>query len=255
MTVAGTLTVDGEMSADGGYGSAGGSILLDVNTLIGAGTITADAGNSRTYTGAGGGGRIAIYTCDWQMSPAQVTVNPGTAYYAGQPGTIFRGSDDIQITQQPAAQIAFFGDPVTFHIAASTTHGTLYYQWRKDQVDLQETGHYTGVATDTLRIDAANHDDNGYYDVWLSDDCGDYLSDKARLIVPRPGDMNCDGAVGFGDINPFVLALSNPPAYEQQFPHCRLLQADCNGDGLVNFRDINPFVAILAGGKVTTAKR
>jgi hypothetical protein len=62
------------------------------------------------------------------------------------------------------------------------------------------------------------------------------------------GDLNCDGAIDFGDINPFVLTLTNPAAYEAAFPNCDILNADINGDGSVNFGDINPFVALLSGG-------
>ncbi len=61
---------------------------------------------------------------------------------------------------------------------------------------------------------------------------------------PR-GDVNCDRAVDFGDINPFVLALTNPVAYAQAYPDCRLALADINGDGRVDFGDINPFVRLL----------
>jgi putative cofactor-binding repeat protein len=61
------------------------------------------------------------------------------------------------------------------------------------------------------------------------------------------GDLNCDGSVSFGDINPFVLTLTNPAAYEATFPNCDLLNADINSDGTVNFGDINPFVALLTG--------
>jgi hypothetical protein len=62
------------------------------------------------------------------------------------------------------------------------------------------------------------------------------------------GDLNCDGVVNFDDINPFVLALSDPTGYQSQYPNCNILNGDCNGDGNVNFDDINPFVAILSGG-------
>jgi hypothetical protein len=73
----------------------------------------------------------------------------------------------------------------------------------------------------------------------------------ATLTTVSPtgtGDLNCDGAVGFGDINPFVLALSNPSAYASAYADCNALNADINGDGVVNFTDINPFVALLSGG-------
>ena len=61
------------------------------------------------------------------------------------------------------------------------------------------------------------------------------------------GDLNCDGAVSFGDINPFVLALTNPGGYAAAFPNCNILNADINQDGRVDFGDINPFVRLLTG--------
>jgi len=60
------------------------------------------------------------------------------------------------------------------------------------------------------------------------------------------GDMNCDGSVGFGDINPFVLAMVNPQQYAIQYPGCPMeYVGDINGDGQFGFADINPFVALL----------
>ena len=61
-------------------------------------------------------------------------------------------------------------------------------------------------------------------------------------------DMNCDGVLNFGDINPFWLALSNPSAWHVAYPNCDILNGDINGDGTVGFGDINPFVALLSGG-------
>ena len=49
------------------------------------------------------------------------------------------------------------------------------------------------------------------------------------------GDLDGDGSVDFGDINPFVLLLSNPTLWQQTYPDCPMI----NGD-------INPFVALLA---------
>lgn len=59
------------------------------------------------------------------------------------------------------------------------------------------------------------------------------------------GDMNCDGLVDFGDINPFVMALSNPAGYAAAYPNCDIRNGDINGDGRVDFGDINPFVRLL----------
>ena len=69
-------------------------------------------------------------------------------------------------------------------------------------------------------------------------------------LAPAPGmvgDLNCDGTVDFGDINPFVLALTNPGVYATTYPDCDILNGDINGDGSVDFGDINPFVQLLTG--------
>jgi hypothetical protein len=62
------------------------------------------------------------------------------------------------------------------------------------------------------------------------------------------GDLNCDGAVNFGDINPFVLYLSNFSGWQATYLDCRPEVGDINGDGIYpSFGDINPFVALLSG--------
>jgi subtilisin family serine protease len=62
------------------------------------------------------------------------------------------------------------------------------------------------------------------------------------------GDMNCDGTVNGYDIDPFVLALTNPAGYQAAYPACQIGNADINGDGVVNGYDIDPFVSLLTGG-------
>ncbi len=59
------------------------------------------------------------------------------------------------------------------------------------------------------------------------------------------GDLNCDGVVNAFDIDAFVLALTDPTAYQTDHPYCDSLNADVNGDGVVNGFDIDPFVALL----------
>jgi aminopeptidase N len=73
----------------------------------------------------------------------------------------------------------------------------------------------------------------------------------AEFAVLVRGDVNCDGTVDFGDINPFVLLLSNESAWRAAYPGCPVLNGDINGDGTAgqaSFGDINPFVALLTGG-------
>lgn len=61
------------------------------------------------------------------------------------------------------------------------------------------------------------------------------------------GDLNCDGAVNAFDIDPFVLALTSPAAYQVAFPDCDINLADINSDGEINAFDIDPFVELLTG--------
>jgi hypothetical protein len=62
------------------------------------------------------------------------------------------------------------------------------------------------------------------------------------------GDVNCDGLVNAFDIDPFVLALTDPDGYLASYPWCNLNNADINGDGAINAFDIDPFVLLLTGG-------
>jgi hypothetical protein len=63
------------------------------------------------------------------------------------------------------------------------------------------------------------------------------------------GDLNGDGLVNFGDLTPFVKALTDIPGYEAMFPGIdRVAACDVSGDGLCNFGDLTPFVSLLTGG-------
>ena len=71
-----------------------------------------------------------------------------------------------------------------------------------------------------------------------------YVPDECESV----GDLNCDGATDFGDINPFVLYLSNYAAWLASFPGCDPVNGDINGDGIYGqgaLDDINPFVTLL----------
>lgn len=59
------------------------------------------------------------------------------------------------------------------------------------------------------------------------------------------GDMDCDGDVDFDDIDDFVLGLTNPQGYENQFGVPPATKGDTDEDGDLDFDDIDDFVAIL----------
>jgi hypothetical protein len=88
-------------------------------------------------------------------------------------------------------------------------------------------------------------------DTW---DAGFTLWLDGVCLTPQPhlaGDVNCDGTIDFGDINPFVLLLSDEAAWQTAYPDCPTLNGDINDDGTYgqwSFGDINPFVALLVGG-------
>ena len=107
MSVAGTLRVDGQLTANGwagtsgnydaGGGGAGGSLWLTVGTLSGAGSISANGGQGghnfgvgTQYTaGGGGGGRIAVeYGTNTLTGPISATGGIGDV--RGGAGTVYR---------------------------------------------------------------------------------------------------------------------------------------------------------------------
>jgi glucose/arabinose dehydrogenase len=68
---------------------------------------------------------------------------------------------------------------------------------------------------------------------------------KIVAVGPQKGDLNNDGVVNFGDINAFVLALSDPTAYTLQYGYPPEQAGDLDCDGRMTFGDISPFVALL----------
>ena len=89
----------------------------------------------------------------------------------------------------------------------------------------------------------------GVCTVELPSECGGTFKGLDTTCDPTPcicpGDLNCDGIVDFGDINPFVLVLSNFQLWQQTYPGCPWRNGDIDGNGSVGFQDINPFVALI----------
>lgn len=83
---------------------------------------------------------------------------------------------------------------------------------------------------------------------WATPPDGGREAFRVHLGTFRLGDVNCDEAVDFDDIDAFVVALTGAEDYAAAYPDCRLSQADCNRDGAVDFNDIDPFVCCLIAG-------
>ena len=108
-------------------------------------------------------------------------------------------------------------DNVSPYDDTTASPGVIYYYWAKATNDCGTSGFSNG--------------DSGY-----AEGSGYPL-----------GDLNCDGMLDAFDIDPFVLALTDPAGYAAAFPNCDIMLADCNQDGVVDAFDIDPFVELLIG--------
>ncbi len=115
------------------------------------------------------------------------------------------------------------------NIVALTDVGATSYAWTPTELGSDHK----------VRVRAYYGD--GAYGYWDESDAT-FAVVEGQFVL---GDMNCDGAVDFDDINPFVLALSGQAGYEAAYPDCNWLHADADQDGDVDFDDINPFVALI----------
>src|SRR5208283_4240474 len=99
-------------------------------------------------------------------------------------GAIFRlsFSGPLQITSQPAAQLAFVGANVLFNVA---TVGSLpvTYQWQRDGTNLTDGGEISGSASNTLQLSSVTLADAALYSVIVSNTFGAVSSDSAVLEV------------------------------------------------------------------------
>ena len=107
LTVVGTLTVDGSISANGasgtgnsdrgGGGGSGGSVLLTCGLLTGSGAITANGGAAGKWSaGGGGGGRIAVYYDSNTFRGAMTAYgNEGYGGCYGGAGTVFAKATSV----------------------------------------------------------------------------------------------------------------------------------------------------------------
>lgn len=113
LVVAGALSLDGEVSADGlswgsqGYGSAGGSLWIEAGTLSGGGAIHA---NGSTRGGQdGGGGRVAVYARDLAAFADLRRITASAGGPEGQHGTALildtsRPGKHLQVFQRHALE-------------------------------------------------------------------------------------------------------------------------------------------------------
>ena len=74
-----------------------------------------------------------------------------------------------------------------------------------------------------------------------------YSPVDVRLLYLLLGDMNLDGSVDAGDVAAFVMALSDPAAYEAQYGITPDFVGDINRDNAFDTGDVAAFVELLVG--------
>jgi hypothetical protein len=159
----------------------------------------------------------------------------------------------VSITDQPDSLTVMEYANASFHVTVSGD-SPITYRWRRNGVDVSNGGNVYGATTANLAIIGVQANQAGAYDVRVTNPCGTVTSDVAQLCVNTGygswrGDLNCDGTANFGDINPFILALSSgETTYYNTYPNCHYYNGDINCDGNVDFGDINPFVQCMVNG-------
>ncbi len=124
----------------------------------------------------------------------------------------------------------------------TNTGEQLYKFLPKDGAAGDRFGHAVAIDGGLAVISAHNDDDNG------EASGSAYVFDISSCVIVL-GDANDDGVFNNGDIASFVLALTNPDAYQAMFPDVDPnVVLDMNGDGAFNNGDIAAFVAALTGG-------
>jgi len=90
------------------------------------------------------------------------------------------------ITQQPSNQEVAEGGSANFAIMAAGT-SPLSYQWQKNQVNLNNGGHYSGCTTAVLTISSADSGDEASYRCVVTNPYGSATSNAATLTLEAPG--------------------------------------------------------------------
>jgi hypothetical protein len=110
-------------------------------------------------------------------------------------------------------------------------------------------------ATATVEVDVTALAYDPFKSDWLifaadDDDDGDYAPitcKRIRIAGWDAGDTNCNGVIGYDDVDPFVLALLDPDAYAVAYPDpgCHVTNCDLNGDGYIDARDLQSLIELL----------
>lgn len=220
-------------------GDGGGMIAISSTITIRNSIFWGNTDNG----GANGDAAAQVYD-ESSEGPNNITIEY-SCVQDGNPGdgSVISGMGNIDVDPQ-------FVDPGNVHLSMASP--------------CLDAGDNTGVASDILDVDGnadttepvpydldgvARFSDAPAVDTGNPDgihaivDMGAY--ELVSSFVPHPGDMNCDALVDGRDIEPFLLATTDPDTYAAQFPACDASNGDIDADGNRDLADLPGFINLL----------
>ncbi|MGE0478867.1 MAG: Ig-like domain-containing protein [Phycisphaerae bacterium] len=246
-----TLSVNqssGDLSTPFVFDVAGaGGVIREMRVLHNGRVVAAGAGSSQALLVFGatlGAGDVRVQAEALFADGMLVRSAPRTlsiAYSAGAPaaappvayGYTKRVLDDQPFVIELPATFDNNQTALTYEIVTPPTEASLTAGQTGPSRLMRPTANAAGVDTFTYRVTSA---------------AGNSSTAMVRIVFGTiDGDLNCDGALNNFDIDPFVLAVTNPAGYNAAYPLCNVNLADMNRDGRIDNFDIDPFVAAVAG--------
>jgi YVTN family beta-propeller protein len=202
-------------------------------------SVVANAGSGSHVTGT-----VFVGDQPWELDVNPTNTRLYVANYLGKSISVVALPANVVEATIPLPQTNGGGEPLGLHVSADgtalsvTANGADFHVIDTATNSIQET-----LNTGLVAADFKFHDPT--HSAFMACPFG---ADGLTVVqVTLPGDLNCDGSVGFGDINPFVQILSDFAGWQAAHPGCPWQNGDINADGSVSFADINPFVALLTG--------
>lgn len=180
-----------------------------------------------------------------------------TSGWEGSPGDRFSSLHKFTVEpenlppetpEQPQGQQEILvGDQVAFATQTiDPNNDQIYYKWDIPPTISDWIGPYESGETSTIHRTITQR---GVHSIQVKakdiHDQQSSWSEPLQIHVIMLGDMNDDGAINGMDVDPFVIALTNPQQYQQHYGMNPHLVGDINRDGILNAMDIDPFVDLL----------